>query len=394
MAAVAADIPAPEAADIPAPEAADIPAPEAADMPAPEAADMPAPAAEAVGTVAEEEKPVTANRRRQEKAMRQTIDSNRISTSDRLALWILSVSLVLGFGIVPAALAQEPGQKTFGSATEATDAFAAAVQNHDETTMLAILGPSGRDVISSGDPVADKTNQNAFVAKYRASHQFAGAPDGRTFLYIGDQNWPTPIPLQHNASQWYFDTNYGKQEILFRRIGFNELDVIKVCAAIADAQRDYFNALHDGASEHQYAQKFRSTAGAQDGLYWQVKGSQGESPLGPLVAEAASEGYQHTSQPHSFHGYLYRLLTSQGANAPGGAKSYMVAGKMTGGFALIAYPASYRDSGVMTFIINQDGQVYETDLGPGTSHIAGAMAAYDPDPTWQPANKATVAASK
>src|ERR1039458_2915164 len=164
----------------------------AADIPAPEAADMPAPAAEAVGTVAEEEKPVTANRRRQEKAMRQTIDSNRISTSDRLALWILSVSLVLGFGIVPAALAQEPGQKTFGSATEATDAFAAAVQNHDETTMLAILGPSGRDVISSGDPVADKDNQNAFVAKYRASHQFAGAPDGRTFLYIGDQNWPTP----------------------------------------------------------------------------------------------------------------------------------------------------------------------------------------------------------
>ncbi len=358
-----------------------------------EAVDMPA-VAEAVDTVVEEAAVMAANRRWQGKAMRQPIDGNRISTTGRLALWVLSVSLVLGFGIVPAALAQAPGQKTFGSATEATDAFAAAVQNHDETAMLAILGPSGRDVISSGDPVADKDNQNAFVAKYRASHQFASAPDGLTFLYIGDENWPTPIPLQHNQSQWYFDTAYGKQEILYRRIGFNELDVIKVCAAIADAQRDYFNALHDGASEHQYAQKFRSTAGTQDGLYWQVKGSQGESPLGPLVAEAASEGYQHTSQPHPFHGYMYRLLTSQGANAPGGAKSYIVAGKMTGGFALVAYPDSYRDSGVMTFIVNQGGQVYQKDLGPNTAQLAGAMTAYDPDATWQPASKATVAASQ
>jgi len=358
-----------------------------------EAADMPA-VAEAVNTAVEGAAVMATKRRWQGKAMRQPIDDNRISTTGRLALWVLSVSLVLGFGIVAPVLAQEPGQKTFGSATEATNAFCAAVQNHDETAMLAILGPSGRDVISSGDPVADKTNQDAFVAKYRASHQFASAPDGLTFLYIGNENWPTPIPLQHNQTQWYFDTAYGKQEILYRRIGFNELDVIKVCAAIVDAQRDYFNALHDGASEHQYAQKFRSTAGTQDGLYWQVKGSQGESPLGPLVAEAASEGYQHTSQPHPFHGYMYRLLTSQGANAPGGAKSYIVAGKMTGGFALVAYPDSYRDSGVMTFIVNQDGQVYQKDLGADTAQIAAAMTAYDPDATWQPASKATVAASQ
>jgi len=366
---------------------------EAVNMPAAEAVDMPA-VAEAVNTAVEGAAVMAANRRWQGKAMRQTEDSNRISMTGRLALWVLSVSLVVGFGIVAPALAQEPGQKTFGSATEATDAFCKAVQNHDQTAMLAILGPSGRDVISSGDPVSDKDNQNAFVALYRASHQFATGPNGLTFLYIGDENWPTPIPLQHNQTQWYFDTAYGKQEILYRRIGFNELDVIKVCAAIVDAQRDYFNALHDGASEHQYAQKFRSTAGTQDGLYWQVKGSQGESPLGPLVAEAASEGYQHTSQPHPFHGYMYRLLTSQGANAPGGAKSYIVAGKMTGGFALVAYPASYRDSGVMTFIVNQDGQVYQKDLGPGTGQLAAAITAYDPDPTWQPASKATVTASQ
>ena len=192
-------------------------------------------AAEAVDTVAVKAAVMAANRRWQEKAMRQTINGNRISTTGRLALWIFFVSLVLGLGGARAVLAQEPGQKTFSSAMEASDAFAAAVQNHDEAVMLAILGPSGRDVISSGDPVADKDHQDAFVAKYRASHQFAGAADGRTFLYIGAENWPTPIPLRQNGSQWYFDTDYGKQEILFRRIGSNELDVIKVCAAIADA---------------------------------------------------------------------------------------------------------------------------------------------------------------
>jgi hypothetical protein len=329
--------------------------------------------------------------------MLQTIDSNRRSTTGRLALPVLWVSLVLGLGIAQAALAQEPGQTTFNSSTEATDAFAAAVQNHDEAAMLAILGPSAKDLISSGDPVADKDNRDAFVTKYRASHQFAAAGDGRTFLYVGPENWPTPIPLQKNGSQWYFDTDYGKQEVLYRRIGSNELNVIKVCAAIVDAQRDYYAAPHDGAPAHKYAQKFRSTAGTQDGLYWEVRaGAQPESPLGPMVAEAAIEGYQHhaTGQPHPFHGYIYRLLTSQGANAPGGAKNYIVDGKMTGGFALVAYPVSYRDSGVMTFIVNQDGQIYQKDLGPNTDQTASAMAAYNPDTAWQPVNKATVAALK
>src|ERR1035437_5559392 len=281
--------------------------PAAAAMPA--AGDTGA-AAEAGDTVAVKAAVMAANRRWQEKAMRQTINGNRISTTGRLALWIFFVSLVPGLGGARAALAQEPGQKTFSSAREASDAFAAAVQNHDEAAMLAILGPSGRDVISSGDPVADKDHQDAFVAKYRASHQFAGAADGRTFLYIGAENWPTPIPLRQNGSQWHFDTDYGKQEILYRRIGSNELNVMKVCAAISDAQRDYYAALHDGASEHQYAQKFRSTAGTQDGLFWEVKaGAQPESPLGPLVAEAAIEGYQHHAAgslaPHPFHGYIY-----------------------------------------------------------------------------------------
>ncbi|HVA79024.1 MAG TPA: DUF2950 domain-containing protein, partial [Candidatus Binataceae bacterium] len=222
--------------------------------------------------------------------------------------------------------------------------------------------------------------------------------DGRTFLYIGSENWPSPIPLKQTGTQWYFDTSYGKQEVLYRRIGSNELNVLKVCAAICDAQHDYYAAFHDGAQMHQYAQKFRSAPGTQDGLFWQVKSGAPESPLGPLVAEAAYEGYQHhaggSESPHPFHGYLYRLLTSQGADAPGGARSYIVDGKMTGGFAIVAYPVSYRNSGVMTFIVNQDGQMYQKDLGPNTTQIASAMTAYDPDATWTPVKTATVDALK
>ena len=217
-------------------------------------------------------------------------------------------------------------------------------------------------------------------------------------LYIGAENWPTPIPLQKTGSQWYFDTAYGKQEILYRRIGSNELNVIKVCAAITDAQKDYYTALHDGASEHQYAQKFRSTDGTQDGLFWKVAAGSQADPSGLLVAEAADQGYHHHTPgsftPHPFHGYIYRILTSQGANAPGGARSYFVNGKMTGGFALVAYPARYRDSGVMTFLVNQDGQIYQKDLGLNTEQIASEITMYDPDATWEAVNKSTVDASK
>ena len=328
----------------------------------------------------------------------QSMDRNQPHTATRIALQVLGLILIMGLVSIRTALAQEPGQKTFSSATEGADAFAVAVQNHDEAAMLTILGPSGRDLISSGDRVADQKNQDAFTAKYRASHQFLAAGDGRTFLYIGSENWPSPIPLKQTGTQWYFDTAYGKQEVLYRRIGSNELNVIKVCTAICDAQHDYYGAFHDGAQMHQYAQKFRSAPGTQDGLFWQVKSGAPESPLGPLVAEAAYEGYQHhaagSESPHPFHGYLYRLLTSQGADAPGGARSYIVDGKMTGGFAIVAYPVSYRNSGVMTFIVNQDGQMYQKDLGPNTTQIASTMTAYDPDATWTPVKTATVDALK
>lgn len=322
--------------------------------------------------------------------MLQTRDDKRASAAGWLTKKVLLIGLVVGvFGSSRTTFAQEQGQKTFSSPTAAADALAAAAQKHDEKEMLAILGHSGRALISSGDRVADKENNDRFVEKYREMHRFAATGSGRVFLYIGAENWPLAIPLQKSGAKWYFDTSYGKQEVLYRRIGSNELNVIKVCQEIVNGEREYYAALHDGGSVHQYAQKFRSTPGKQDGLYWEVKsGAQPESPLGPLVAEAASEGYGHrgphtAGQPRPFHGYTYRLLTRQGSAAQGGAQNYIVDGKMTGGFALVAYPARYRDSGVMTFVVNQNGQIYQKDLGPRTGQIASEMTEYNPDDTWQ-----------
>ena len=323
--------------------------------------------------------------------MVQTRDDNRGRATCRLALKVLLIGVMVGgLGTSRTSFAQEPGQKTFSSPSAAAEALAAAAKKHDKPEMLAILGPAGQELIYSGDRVADKENNDRFVEKYDEMHRFVATSKGRLFLYIGAENWPLAIPLQKTGAKWYFDTAYGKQEVLYRRIGSNELNVIKVCQQIVSGEQEYYAGLHDGASVHQYAQKFRSSPGTQDGLYWQVKsGEQPESPLGPLVAEAASEGYKHhahhaAGHPRPFHGYVYRLLTRQGAAAHGGAQDYIVDGKMTGGFALVAYPVRYRDSGVMTFVVNQDGQIYQKDLGPETEQIASEMVDYNPDDTWQP----------
>jgi hypothetical protein len=317
---------------------------------------------------------------------------HRETATIRLGLTILV--LATGAAISPGALrsvfAQDQGQKTFNTPTAAADALAAAAQKDDGQAMLAILGSSDQDLSSSGDKVADKERHQRFAAKYHEMHRFAAIGDGRMILYIGAENWPTPIPLQKSGSQWYFDTASAKQEILYRRIGANELNVMKVCQGIVDGEMDYYGALHDGDSVHQYAQVFRSTTGKQDGLYWKAKAGDPESPIGPLLAQAAMEGYKNHAadngqdKPLPFHGYIYRLLSRQGADAQGGAKNYVVDGKMTGGFALVAYPAAYKDSGVMTFVVNQDGQIYQKDLGPGTKQIATAMVKYNPDTTWEP----------
>jgi hypothetical protein len=308
----------------------------------------------------------------------------------RICFTVLMLAIAAGFGLDASrsVFAQDPGQKTFNTPGDAAEALATAARNNDAQEMLAILGSSGEDLSSSGDKVADKVSRQRFATKYHEMHRFAALGDGRMILYVGAENWPTPIPLLKKGSKWYFDTASAKQEVLYRRIGANELAVIEVCHAIVDAELDYYSTLHDGDSVHQYAQKLRSTSGKHDGLYWKVNPGELESPIGPLLAEASAEGYRHHAienrqhEPSPYQGYVYRLLNRQGADAPGGAKSYIVDGKMTGGFGLVAYPVSYKDSGVMTFMVNHDGQIYQKDLGPQTEQIASGTTEYNPDKTW------------
>jgi len=238
--------------------------------------------------------------------------------------------------------------------------------------------------VSSGDAVQDKAVVDAFVAAYGDMHRFRKMPDGAQILLVGADNFPFPIPLKKNAGgQWFFDTAAGKDEILARRIGRNELAVIDVCLAMADAQAEYFSEKRDGASAQQYALKFISDSGKQNGLYWDSPEGQPKSPLGPLVAFATDEGYNAKPAARApFHGYNFRMLKKQGTHAPGGAKDYVVDGKMVGGFAFVAYPAEYGNSGVMTFLIDQDGVLLQKDLGKTTTETATAMDSFDPDNTW------------
>jgi hypothetical protein len=282
----------------------------------------------------------------------------------------------------------ERGQETFPSAKEACQALVTALKTNDQSALLTILGPGAKNIISSGDGVEDKNNREDFVQKYQQMHRLVSEPNGTTTLYIGAENWPTPIPLTNEGKEWFFDTPAGKQEILYRRVGRNELAVIQVCHELVDAQKEYYSQPHDGESVRQYAQKIFSDPHKHNGLYWEVSPGEKESPIGPLLAVASEEGYTqdsgHRRQP--FQGYYFRILTGQGANAPGGAKSYLSQGKMTGGFAFLAYPAEYRSSGIMTFIVDQDGVVYQKDLGARTAELAKSLARYDRDATWAKAD--------
>jgi len=216
-------------------------------------------------------------------------------------------------------------------------------------------------------------------------HRLVNEPNGTTTLYIGAENWPTPIPLISKNGVWYFDTPAGKEEILYRRVGQNEMSAIRVCQELVAAQKEFFSK-----QDSQYAQKFVSDEGKHDGLYWQGAGSESESPIGPLVANAGSPGGPPKTGALPFHGYYFRIVTRQGKHASGGASDYVVGGKMTGGFAFVAYPAEYRNSGVMTFIVAQDGVVYEKDLGPHTESAAKTIKAYDPDSSWKKAQEPPV----
>jgi hypothetical protein len=284
--------------------------------------------------------------------------------------------LMLG-GLAAGSPAQENGQKTFSSAEAASRALVKAIQSNDEKAMLDVLGQNAKEIVSSGDGAEDKANRAEFVKNYREMHRLVSEPDGKTTLYIGAKNWPTPIPLVNKGNAWYFDTPAGKQEILFRRIGQNEMSAIRVCEQLAAAEKEY------STQHNEYAQKIISDDGKPDGLYWKATDGAPQSPIGPLVA-MAGEGFgkRQGETPAPYRGYYFHVLTEQGKNAPGGPKKYLVNGKMIDGFAFVAYPAEYKSSGVMTFLVGTDGVVYEKDLGKKTEAVAKSLKEYNLGAGW------------
>jgi hypothetical protein len=299
-------------------------------------------------------------------------------------LAVVAIVLVMCFPI--GLMAQQPGQKTFSSAQAASKALAAAAESNDDKAMLEILGPDGQGIVSSGDATEDAENRANFAQRYRQMHRLVKEADGTTVLYIGAHNWPTPIPLMNKGNVWYFDTEAGQKEIIYRRVGRNEMSAIHVCQELVTAQKEY------SAQHGEFARKIFSDAGQQNGLYWKTANGQPQSPIGPLVASAVAKDYagSQNGAPTPYRGYYFHILVGQGKNGPGGAKkSYIVNGKMTDGFAFVAYPAEYRSSGVMTFVVDQDGVVYEKDLGNKTEVRAKEMKEYDPSAAWQKAEQQT-----
>ena len=280
-------------------------------------------------------------------------------------------------------LAQESNQKVFPSPEEASAALFGAAQQADNRALLEILGPAAKDLVSSGDPVEDKKERERFVAKYEQMHRLVKERDGERILYIGAENWPNPIPLVDKNGVWYFDTEAGKEEVLARRVGRNELATIDVCYQLVDAQQDHYANVDGG--ERRYALKFIGDKDdSHDSLFSSGSGRQFASPHDALIAYAGIEnGKVSARDPIPFNGYYLRILTAQGKSAEGGAKSYVANGKMLSGFAFVAYPAVYRSTGVMSFIVNQSGIVYQKDLGPDTDKIGVAMTEYDPDSSWE-----------
>ena len=287
----------------------------------------------------------------------------------------------------PVSAAAPAAQRTFTSPEDAGTALLDAAKSGDRAALSAIFGPEGDGVLLSGDAVKDKDTLQDFVAAYTQMHRWREIQAGGEMLYVGADNFAFPIPLDRAAQgQWQFDTAAGKDEILARRIGRDELSAIAGCLAVARAEDQYFKQTHDGDSVHQYAQKFVSDDGKQNGLYWTVTTGQTTSPLEEVRDFAKAAGYSSAgSQPQPFNGYYFRILTKQGPDAKGGAKDYIVAGRMTGGFAVLAYPVEYRNSGIMTFIVASDGVVYQKDLGETTTATAQALTEYDPAEGWKPA---------
>ena len=282
------------------------------------------------------------------------------------------------------ARAATTGQKHFETPEEAVQDLIDALRKDDKRQLAEVLGPGSGPLLSSGDKVADNHGREAFLREYDERHRLE-AGGGKIVLYVGADDYPFPIPVVPDGPSWRFDTPEGKEEILNRRIGRNELAAIQVCLAYVDAQREYYAQARKQGEVLEYAQRMASTPGKRDGLYWEAKAGEPESPLGPLVAKARTEGYRKSEAkgPIPYHGYYYRILTGQGPDAPGGATDYVAKGHMIGGFGLVAFPAQYGASGVMTFIVNHDGVVYQKDLGPSTAARAEQMKLFNPDTGWQ-----------
>jgi hypothetical protein len=298
----------------------------------------------------------------------------------------LAATTCLIFGLMPARAAQE---ERFATSDDAVKALATAAANKDTNALEVIFGPCARDLVSA-DPVQASNGLANFSRRVAEKVAPVNKSDSNIVVALGSDAWPFPIPLVKQDGKWFFDTDAGKEEILNRRIGRNELDTISVCRAYAEAQREYASEDHTGSGVLEFAQHLRSASGQRDGLYWHAEPGEEISPLGPLLAQAHVEGYAHDSkimtEPQTpYQGYFFKILTRQGRNAPAGKYNYIINGHMIAGFALVAWPAEWGNSGVMTFIINQQGQVYEKNLGPNTSAIASAMTTYDPGPGWKPA---------
>jgi len=295
-----------------------------------------------------------------------------------------TVALALPQSRQVASTPAQPAQKVFATPKQAADALVQAAQSYDLSTLEQILGPESEDLLSSKDPVQDKNTASEFAAKAGQKTEVNVDPTNakRATLLVGDDGWPLPIPLVEKGGNWLFDTKAGRQEILFRRIGSNELDAIEICRGYVDAQYEYAMQKHDNAEVNQYAQRVISTPGKHDGLvWWNPDGTLG-GPIAASIAKALQQGYTSKSQP--YHGYFFKILKGQGPAAPLGQMSFVVEGAMIGGFALAAAPADYRITGVKTFIVSYDGVVYQNDLGPDTLKIFSAMQLYNPDKTWRP----------
>jgi Protein of unknown function (DUF2950) len=321
---------------------------------------------------------------------------NMILSTNRYLLW----RTVLGMGIATIMMvcitymhanATDIKQKSYASPEEAVKALVDAVKANNNDELLAIFGPGSEDIISSGDEVDDKTHRERFLSAYSEMNTLEKETPDKTVLHVGSRDWTLPIPIVKRGERWVFDTNAGRVEILNRRIGRNELSTIEVLHAYVDAQHEYASKDRNGDGSLEFAQKLVSTNGKHDGLYWEAKEGKEMSPFGPLAAKAAREGYTVKEGDGSspYHGYFYRILKGQGKNAPGGQYDYVVNGKMVLGFALVAYPAKYGSSGIMTFIVNQQGMVYEKDLGKNTAKIVESIKRYDPDSTWKKVKEAT-----